>query len=136
MYKKSHAIFGEIISSKIFLSKIGEIVKKYWKEISQHYPFVSLDAFIIMPNHIHGIIIIHKNVETGYIPSLHDNSLGDIIGGFKAAVTRWCNKNNYKKFSWQQRFYDRIIGNERELFNIRKYIVYNPYKWEDDEYYL
>lgn len=89
--------FGEIINSEISLSRIGKIVEKYWKEIPQHYPFVSLDAFIIMPNHIHGIIIIDKTVETQNFASVqHDDNvnkfgpqsqnLGAIIRGFKAAV--------------------------------------------------
>jgi len=128
--------FGQIINNEMSFSKIGLVAERYWKEIPAHYPFVNLDAFIIMPNHIHGIIIIDKNVETGYIPSLHNNTLGDIIGGFKAAVTRWCRNNNHPQFAWQSRFYDHIIRNEREFFNIRKYIIYNPYKWEDDVYYL
>ncbi|MCW8838618.1 MAG: DUF839 domain-containing protein, partial [Thiovulaceae bacterium] len=61
--------FGEIINSEMSLSQIGEISEIYWKKIPEHYPFVNLDVFVIMPNHIHGIIIIN-NVETGYIPSL------------------------------------------------------------------
>lgn len=90
-----------------------------------------------MPNHIHGIIINpiiktknNTDVETPYMASL---PLGDVIGKFKAAATRWCNKNGYTNFSWQPRFYDRIIRNERELYNIRKYIEQNPMKWELDK---
>jgi REP-associated tyrosine transposase len=135
--KEKH--FGQIINYEASLSLMGDIAQIYWKKIPEHYPFVNLDAFIIMPNHIHGIIIIDKSdntVETGYIPSLQNNTLGNIVGGFKAAVTRWCRGNGYNEFSWQPRFYDRIIRNECELFNIRKYIVYNPYKWENDKYYL
>ncbi len=105
-----------------------------------------MDAFIIMPNHIHGIIISDKTVETQNFASLqHENNinkfgpqsqnLAAIIRGFKAAVKKYAVINNII-FSWQPRFYDRIIRNECELFNIRKYIVYNPYKWEDDEYFL
>ncbi|MFZ1290256.1 MAG: hypothetical protein WAR79_09200 [Melioribacteraceae bacterium] len=99
-----------------------------------------------MPNHIHGIIISDKTVETQNFASLqHENNinkfgpqsqnLAAIIRGFKAAVKKYAVINNII-FSWQPRFYDRIIRNECELFNIRKYIVYNPYKWEDDEYFL
>jgi REP element-mobilizing transposase RayT len=143
--ERKEKYFGEIINSEISLSRMGKIVEKYWKEIPQHYPFVSVDAFIIMPNHIHGIII-DKTIETQNFASLqHDNNvnkfgpqsqnLGAIIRGFKAAIKKYTVINGIQ-FSWQPRFYDRIIINERELFNIRKYIIYNQNKWEDDEYFL
>jgi len=61
--------------------------------------------------------------------------LGAIIRGFKAAVKKYAVINRIT-FSLRPRLYDRIIRNERELFNIGKYVVYNPYKWEDDKYYL
>ena len=112
-----------------------------------------------MPNHLHGILILNDNqknalVETGYIQSLLEGeiplqqkinilskqnnigypSLGDIIGKFKAAVTRKVSKLGYKDFQWQSSFYDRIIRNEKELFLIRKYIKVNPLKWEIEKY--
>jgi REP element-mobilizing transposase RayT len=138
---------GQIINDEMSFSKIGLIAQKYWKEIPVHYPFVNLDAFIIMPNHIHGIIIIDKNVETQDFASLQHNNyegnkfgpqsqnLAAIIRGYKAAVKKYSTINNIA-FAWQPRFYDHIIRNERDLFNIRRYIIYNPYKWEDDEHYL
>ena len=119
--------FGEVIKGESILHELGIIADRCWNEIPQHFKNVELDYYVIMPNHIHGIIIINPCAETGYIPSL---PLGEIIGKFKAAVTRWANSNSDKSFSWQPRFYDRIIGNERELSNIRKYIKDNPIKWE------
>ena len=88
-----------------------------------------------MPNHLHGIIILNElsSVETPYMVSLQGNkqySLGDVIGKYKAAVTRQSRKMGYKQYQWQPRFYDRIIRNERELFQIRKYVQQNPLKWE------
>ena len=115
-------------NGKMILNELGLITNKCWKEIPNHYPNVEIDYYVIMPNHLHGIIIINPvDVETPYMASL---PLGDIIGKFKAAVTRWCNKNGYINFSWQSRFYDRIIRNEKELYNIRKYIEQNPLKWD------
>ncbi|MCH7973972.1 MAG: hypothetical protein IH949_08810 [Bacteroidetes bacterium] len=114
---------------------------------------------MIMPNHLHGILILNDNqknalVETGYIQSLLEGeiplqqkinilskqnnigypTLADIIGKFKAAVTRKVSKLGYKDFQWQSSFYDRIIRNEKELFLIRKYIKVNPLKWEIEKY--
>ncbi len=139
--------FGQIINNEMSFAKMGLVAQKYWKEIPEHYPFVNLDMFIIMPNHIHGIIIIEKSVATQNFASLqHDNyegnkfgpqskNLAAIIRGYKAAVKKYSTINNIA-FPWQPRFYDHIIRNERELFNIRKYIICNPYKWKDDKYYL
>ena len=139
--------FGQIIINEMSFAKMGLVAQKYWKEIPEHYPFANLDVFMIMPNHIHGIIIIEKSVETQNFASLQHNNyegnkfgpqsknLAAIIRGYKAAVKKYSTINNIA-FSWQPRFYDHIIRDEREFFNIRKYIIYNPYKWEDDKYYL
>lgn len=138
--KNHKEYFGEIKNTKMVLNDIGRIAEKYWFEIPQHYEIVELDYFVIMPNHLHGIIIINETVETRHGVSLHENrefskpianSLSTIINHFKGAVTRECNKQRLS-FQWQPRFYDRIIRNEKELFKIRKYIKQNPLKWEID----
>lgn len=117
--------FGSIKNGKIVLNELGIVAEKCWLEIPHHFKNIELDYYVIMPNHIHGIININC-VETPYMVSL---PLGDIIGKYKAAVKRWCTKNGFKNFLWQPRFYDRIIRNEKELFNIRNYIEQNPAKW-------
>ena len=119
--------FGKVVKEIMLMNDLGRIVDDCWKNIPKHFPNVELDYYVIMPNHIHGIIIINPVVETPYMASL---PLGDIIGKFKAAVKRWANKNGCNNFAWQPRFYDRIIRNEKELINIRKYIDLNPLKWE------
>jgi len=145
--KNKKCILGKIIEEKVTLSKIGKVVKACWLQIPIHFNNVKLDEFIIMPNHIHGIIIINKpdNVETRYIASLREdnitkkfgplepNSLQTIIHSFKSAVTRWCRKNGYRNFAWQSRFYDHIIRNETTLMKIQEYILNNPLKWELDK---
>ena len=123
-------VFGEIVGSKMKLNDLEQLVNEYWLNIPSHYPEAELDDFIIMPNHVHGIIILKllSIVETGHTPSLH--SLVNIIGSFKSGVSKWAHQNSFKNFHWQQRFYDRIIRNEKELFQIRKYISQNPLRWE------
>jgi REP element-mobilizing transposase RayT len=115
---------------KMELNALGKIANEYWLNISQHYSEVELDEFIIMPNHIHGIIVLKyiSTLETGQAPSLH--SLGNVVGSFKSGITKWAHKNGYKDIKWQTRFYDRIIRNEKELYQIRKYIQHNPLRWE------
>jgi len=124
------------------LNDLGKIAEECWLDIPKHYIESELDEYIIMPNHIHGIIIIdYDNVGKGHpentgqvAPSLQQNNkkhnLGNIIGSFKSAVSQKAHEKNYKNFSWQSSFYDRVIRNESELFNIRKYIQQNPLKWD------
>jgi len=127
--------FGKVDSGKMVLNELGIVAKRYWEEIPIHSPNVEIDYFVTMPNHLHGIIIINpiseiKNVETPDRASLLKPILGSIVNQFKGSVKRWANKNDYSSFTWQTRFYDRIIRNGKELFKIRKYIVDNPIKWE------
>lgn len=130
--------FGKIKDGKIVSNKLGDAVETFWKEIPVHYEDVELDYFVIMPNHIHGIIILNKgrdvacNVSTNEMAviSPKKNSLSVVVRGFKSAVTKYAHENGIRNFSWQSRFYDRIIRNEKELYNIRKYIVENPVHWQ------
>ena len=134
--------FGKIENRKMILNELGETVEKEWLRTTDLRKNVELDYYIVMPNHFHGIIILNENlVETRRGVSLQQtnefskpikNSLSVIINQFKGAVKRWCNKSGYTDFVWQSSFYDRIIRNEKELYNIRKYIEQNPLKWEFD----
>jgi len=136
--------FGEIINGKMELSEIGKIVNQCWLEIPKHFPDVTLDEYTIMPNHIHGIIVINANddiVGTQNFVSLQQTnkfqrviprSLGSIIRGFKIGATKWCRNNNHHEFQWQKSFYDHIIRDEKSLDKIREYIRNNPSQWELD----
>ena len=142
--------FGKIENDKIVLNNLGKVVKKCLFDIPKHFPNAILDEFIIMPNHIHAIIITDytdesqklvgtniQSVGNENIRSLQNNrktNLSSIIKGLKIGVTKWAKDNNYSNFKWQKSFYDRIIRNEKELLNIRKYIKFNPMKeiGEDD----
>ena len=140
--------FGEIIDGEMILSEIGKIANQCWLEIPEHFPDVSLDEYIIMPNHLHGVIAIENNndfiknenpiVGNKNFCSLPwqtklSRSLSSIIRGFKIGVTKWCRNNNHNEFQWQKSFYDHIIRDEKSLDEIRKYIVENPLKWELDK---
>jgi len=143
--------FGKIVSAKICLSDAGLIAKQCWMEIPTHYPCVRLDKFIIMPNHIHGIIIIENNKNSvraqNFEPlwnfePVHNKyqyiipqSLGCIIRGFKIGVTQRCRQNAHFDFQWKRNFHDHIIRGEADLNRIRNYIQDNPHKWALDEYH-
>ena len=142
--KNMECVLSRITDGKVVLTGIGNIAKRHWLEIPEHFKNVELNEFIIMPNHIHGIVIIN-NVETCHCMSLQKNSnvnkfskpisgsLAMIINQYKSSVTRRCRKNRYTNFTWQSRFYDHIIRNEKSLQKIREYIHNNPLKWDIDE---
>jgi REP element-mobilizing transposase RayT len=140
---KSH-FFGEISNSRNILSSIGEIASRFWIEIPLHFPDIKIDEYVIMPNHVHGIIVIHSNITSEQLDNIDFNkshslpkpkSLSSIIRSYKSAVTRWARANGWSSFAWQPRFYDHIIRDDEDLRRIRKYIQENPYKWELDEYF-
>lgn len=125
----------------MYLSAMGEIAAEEWYKTAQIRPNVELDEWIVMPNHIHGIIIIknqpvetetfHRNVST---PRLKSDSLGAIVGQFKSVCTKRIREAGFYSFGWQTRFHDHIIREQLSLENIRKYIVNNPSKWELDRH--
>lgn len=121
--------FGEIRNEKLSLNKLGLYAEDCLKNIPAHYKNVEFDYYVIMPNHIHAIIIIN-NVGLRHASTLQGITLGNIVGSLKSAVTKWANLNGYKYFKWQRRYYDRIIRNEKELFQIRRYIEQNPLAWD------
>lgn len=146
--KDKECFFGNINDGKVSLSDIGIIANNNWIRIPEHLKNANLDEFKVMPNHIHGIIIIEnqkygEEIRKGvsYNKSTINKfskpikgSLSIIINQFKSSLTRWCHKNGNYDFSWQSKFYDHIIRNEKSLQKIREYIVNNPLKWELDEY--
>jgi putative transposase len=121
--------FGKVVKGKMKLNQLGKIVEKNWNEIIIHYKNTELDYVVVMPNHIHCIVILNPNVEPGHVPAIH-HSLSNIVGSFKSAVTKYAHENGKTEFAWQPRFYDRIIRNEKELYKIRRYIDLNPLRWE------
>jgi len=117
------------------MTQIGLIAYKYWLEIPKHYPFVTIDEFIIMPNHIHGILYLNPLDKTDWTPNKfgpQSNNLGAIIRGFKSSVKRYANQNKIQ-FEWQTRYHDRIIRNEKEYCAIKNYIINNPKNWRSNE---
>ncbi len=134
--------FGKIQNGKMELNGTGNLVKNEWLRTKELRKNIDLDYFVIMPNHLHGIVIINGSefirvVETHRDASLQlvRNNLSDVIRGFKGACTKNIHMNINQSFSWQARFYNHIIRNEKDLFRIRNYIQNNPLKWELDEHY-
>lgn len=138
--------FGEIENQKMVMKPLGYAAEKCWYEIPQHFPFVKLDAFVVMPDHVHGIIIIDKPAPVGSknvikLPAppviqqstaLSKNQFGpqsgnlaSIVRGYKIGVTM-ISKTICPEFKWQRLYHDRIIRNENEYQRIIRYIELNP----------
>jgi len=155
--------FGEVIEAKMRLSAIGEFANQCWLNIPDHFPYFYLDEFIVMPNHIHGMVLIEQpyaennkdfntvDVPRGQSPRQSDikqetkrkhprfrnqgkKTISAMVGSFKSAVTKYCNENKLL-FGWQTRFHDHIIRDTNEFYSIRHYIINNPAFWENDEFH-
>jgi REP element-mobilizing transposase RayT len=130
--------FGEIVETRncasLQYTETGTVARDFWSQIPQHYPFVQLDAFVIMPDHIHGILHFNNPDKTDWTPNVfgpQSQNLGAVIRSFKSSVKRHTNQNNIP-FAWQSRFYERIIRDQEALDAIRHYIALNPAKWAAD----
>ncbi len=144
--------FGEIQNGKMILNEYGKIAQKQWLWLAEQYDYVKLDEWIIMLNHLHGILIIENNniapsVGTGRDLSLLRRQcnifsqqqtrkikpLSELIGAFKTTSSKLIHQYGLSEFQWQKNYYDHIIRDEKSLDKIRKYIFENSLKWELDK---
>ncbi|HAX24068.1 MAG TPA: transposase [Chloroflexi bacterium] len=129
---KNHVCrFGAIRNDIICLSDAGAIVTEIWSSLPSVEPDLHLDVWIVMPNHVHGIIVLHDTDE----PRAHD--LSTIVGRFKATSARAINHRLGREGEtvWHRSFYDHIIRNDADLSRIREYVANNPARWETDQFY-
>jgi REP element-mobilizing transposase RayT len=131
--------FGNIVNGDVRLSSIGEIVAEEWLRTPTIRKSVELDEWIVMPNHLHGILVLtdtdktpRRGVSTG--SELRSGSVGAIIGQFKSVCTKRIWALGQHGFAWQPRFHDRVIRDEAELLSTRRYIIENPLRWELNVY--
>lgn len=142
-------LFGEIADGEMWLSNMGEIVKDEWLRTAKIRSNVELDTFVVMPNHFHGIIVLHPDgrgtlqhasTNDECVPTVEkfskptSNTIPTIVRLFKSATTRcinvMCNIPGVKL--WQRNYYEHIIRNDESLNRIREYIVNNPLQWALD----
>lgn len=150
--KDKECLLGEVANGEMQLNNMGAIVQQCWNNIPRHFPNTAIDEFIVMSNHVHGIIILTNNVGAQFIaPDGNQNTtklgvmkqgamnraptLGEIVRTFKARCTHAIKRlNNTVGIPlWQRNYYEHIIRNETELNKIREYIISNPLNWESDE---
>ena len=160
------ALDGEIPNTRVGstptqmkLNEYGQIACNQWQKIPERFANIELDVFVVMPNHIHGIIVIHDPVGAGFTPALVDvvpnaevgafnttNGLplrvtvGYIVGAYKSLVANEClkiykSKNEFMGKLWQRNYYEHIIRDEKSFDTIQDYILNNPDRWESDQLY-
>ena len=155
-------VFGTVQDDAVHLSEVGGVARDCWQAIPDHHKQVTLDAYVIMPNHVHGLVIIQPDGEgaegagrkdtrsrvltadsTRPTDTAHTRrfghsvagSLSTIIGSYKAAVTRYVRRSLMPDFQWHRNFHDRVVRNAEELERIRHYIRLNPSRWTEDRHH-
>lgn len=134
-------LFGEIRNGKMILNQIGKIVTQEWLKSAEIRQEITLDEWIIMPNHLHGIVVINNQLGASLAPLRGDEcgkrkpkSLSSFIGGFKSSVTKRiktiCDHSN--SVIWQRNYYEIIVRDEKQLNQIRQYMINNPQIWDED----
>ncbi len=164
--RDKECFFGKIKNGKMFLNDVGEMARKYWLKIEELHDFVKLGSFVIMPNHVHGIIIFDKTVGASIYGALKHQvfingnqgamnraptrmggfagaknpmlkiSLGTIIRWYKGRCTFEINKKQSSFFGWQRNYHEHIVRNEESFEKINNYIIRNPLLWEKDGFFV
>ncbi len=132
-------LFGEVIDGELSLNPLGRIVDREWRRTAKMRGDVELDEYVIMPNHMHGILMITDDSRGGSRTAPTTNTrkpLGRLIGAFKTVSTKSINplRNTPGQPVWQRNYYEHVIRNDNALNRIRAYIHYNPAKWHLDPY--
>jgi REP element-mobilizing transposase RayT len=127
-------LFGTIEQGDVSLTACGEIVRKTWEEMAERYPYVAIDDFVVMPNHMHGLLVLNGDPEVLVKVQNPIRSLSRLVASFKTLSAKRVNahRNTPGQSLWQQNYWDRIVRNEKELNRIREYILCNPSRWEAD----
>jgi REP element-mobilizing transposase RayT len=132
-----HHGFGTITDKKMKLSGNGKIALEQWNWLGDRYPYIDLISFVIMPDHVHGIIHINTNYYIDHVNPFNPvpvfskiKPLPELIGAYKTTVSKRIHMGGDLGFKWQNSFHDHIIRNKHELNRIKCYIEKNPENWD------
>lgn len=137
-------LFGEISNGRMHVDTYGDIIYECWAELPKHYANIQLDSFVVMPNHIHGIVVIIDDISVG---AIHESPLPrnkierrrmlipKIVGRFKTNSAKRINqlRKTPEVRVWQRNYFEHIVRNEKALRRIREYIITNPDRWQYDK---
>ena len=134
-------LFGAVVEGRMRLNEAGRVVVRCWRAIPDHFPAVRLDAFVIMPDHLHGLLWIASPEGEGCLSGPPEagaeprpfrspsRTVGSIVRGFKIGVTTWMRAHRDVWDVWQRNYYEHIVRDEEDLARIRRYIAENPMRW-------
>jgi putative transposase len=146
-------VLGQVVNGEMELSEWGQIAAESWGWLAERYPYVTVDAWVVMPNHTHAIITIHDDpgrggsrpaptgtAPTGMAPTIGNTTvkrkpLGRLIGAFKTVSTKQINLSRDTPGArfWQRNYWEHIIRDEKSYQRIYRYIQHNPAGWKDDQ---
>jgi putative transposase len=140
-------LFGDIVDDQMRLNDAGTMLARVWSDIPKRFPLVAIDIYVIMPNHLHGIIVLHdvageprENTPVGSNAATRVPTLGDVIKAFKSSTTveygRGVKMKSWPGFQqtlWQRNYYDHVVRDDKDLVRIRRYIDENPARWAIDD---
>ena len=145
------SLFGSVVDGDMQLNEAGRMVGSVWCRLSERFPSITLDEFIVMPNHVHGLLFVEAREDHVGAPlvdalpapegggGIRRPSLGEIVGAYKSHSTveyiRAVKDSGWRSFEgrlWQRNFYEHVVRDEQSLDQIREYIVGNPAMWESD----
>lgn len=129
---RKNCLFGRVVDGRVMLSKAGRIAEEEWLRTAESRAYVRLDSYVIMPNHIHGVITIEEHIGLASHSGSRRWSLPSIVGGFKSATSRRVALlyKHKRGVVWQRSFYERVVRDDDELNSIRRYIADNPTRWD------
>ncbi|MFZ1417685.1 MAG: transposase [Burkholderiaceae bacterium] len=137
------ALLGQIVDGQMQLNSLGEIVQAVWFALTEHYAHIHLGVFVVMPNHVHGIIEIKveeaaSSVGVGLKPTPTRHGLSEIVRALKTFSARRINEKCAKVGNkvWQRNYYEHVIRSEASYLTISKYIQTNPQRWAEDRYFV
>jgi len=149
--------FGKVSGNEMILNKSGTIAYNEWINLADRFPNFELDVFQIMPNHMHGIIVLSDISSSAVVGAtlavaqeedlnmatakVAPTTIASIIGAYKSIVSNRClqlfkSHNKTMGKLWQRNYYEHIIRDERAYQNISNYIINNPSKWDEDKFHL
>jgi len=127
--KNNSRVFGEVVDQKMILNEYGKIVERCWYDLPSHYKNLILSEFIVMPNHVHMIMIIKNK------PNIKKHGVSEFVRAIKTFSSMRINKldNTPGEKHWQRDFWDVIIKNDTHYLQIKQYIINNPKNWDKEK---
>lgn len=127
---------GDVVNNEICLSPAGKVVQSIWESLPQRFSGLGLDSFVVMPNHMHGIILLTEHLQYNKPESVFKPTLSKIVSAYKSIATHLIRQTtSIPDFCWQKSYHDVIMRNEQILYRTRNYIAKNPERWIADRFY-